>query len=185
MYKKQLTFTLSTLFFLSKEIESLAEVARRERGWFRIESVGKRFGVKSTVVKKWIQSGLLKPTATVMRTAYFDQNAIKAFADEYIFTEEAAKILEVRKLTVQKWARTGRLKPVTSTGINTCHRYLFRRTDVEQFRAQNRLTAPQMARRLGISRSQVVQWIKRGKIKPNSGPGIDGSKHYLFLVPDD
>ncbi len=44
-----------------------------------------------------------------------------------------------------------------------------------------RRTTSQLARDLGISRSQIVQWVKEGKIRPVSGPGIDKSGHYLFV----
>ncbi|MRS02888.1 DNA-binding protein, partial [bacterium] len=46
---------------------------------------------------------------------------------------------------------------------------------------QHRLTAPQLAKQLGISKSQIYQWIAKGKVKPVSGPGIDGCSHYLFV----
>jgi hypothetical protein len=66
--------------------------------------------------------------------------------------------------------------------LTACHHYLFRRSDIEQLSPEKRRTAPQLGRDLGMSRSQIVQWVKDGKIKPVSGPGIDKSGHYLFTI---
>ena len=75
----------------------------------------------------------------------------------------------------------GRLQPLAGPEIDGGHRYLFRRSDLEALRPAQRLSAPQKAKQLGISRSQLVQWIKQGKVKPISGPGIDGCGRYLFV----
>jgi len=109
---------------------------------------------------------------------------VERFVADHVFTEEAASILEVGILTVQKWARMGRLHPVAGADEDGCHRYLFRRAEVDRLRPEKRLTAPQVAERLGISRSTVREWINAGKLKPVSGPDIDGAKHYLFFAED-
>jgi hypothetical protein len=41
-----------------------------------------------------------------------------------------------------------------------------------------------MAKQLDIGHSQLLQWIKDGKVTPVSGPGIDEFGHYLFVPPD-
>jgi len=133
------------------------------------------------VVRRWVQNGLLRPVASYANTHYFSQAEVEQFMANHLFTETAAEILQVGKLVVQKWARAGRLKPVSGPDVDGGHRYLFRRDEVERMRPENRLTAPEMAKRLGISRSQLGEWIRQGKIVPISGPGIDGAKHYLFV----
>jgi len=72
--------------------------------------------------------------------------------------------------------------PRPATGLS--HHYLFRRSDIGQRSPEKRRIAPQLGRNLGMSRSQIVQWIKEGKIKPVSGPGIDKSGHYLFTIQE-
>jgi len=163
-------------------VEYLREYVLERNGWMKLIDVAKIMGVKWTVVSKWVKAGLLKPAASHGNAIFFSRSEVEKFKSEYIFTEEAARILRIGVLAVQKWARYGRLKPVASERINGCHRYLFRRKDVERLRPENRLTAPQLARRMGIGRSQMVQWIKQGKVKPISGPGIDRSRQYLFLL---
>lgn len=96
---------------------------------------------------------------------------------------EAAQILDFKLSTVYKWVRLGRLQPVSGPEIDGRLRYLFRRQDVQRLRAENRLTTSQLAKLLGVSRSQILIWIKEGKVKPISGPSIDGFGHYLFEVP--
>mgnify|MGYP002713185139 CR=1 FL=1 len=75
----------------------------------------------------------------------------------------------------------GRLHPVSGPGVDENHRYLFKREEIELLRPSNRLTAPELAKTLGLSCSQLQEWIKRGKVRPMSGPGIDEMKHYLFV----
>ena len=43
------------------------------------------------------------------------------------------------------------------------------------------VNGPQAASMLGISQQQLAKWNKRGKIKPISGPNIDGCSRNLFL----
>jgi len=47
------------------------------------------------------------------------------------------------------------------------------------------LTAPELARQMGMSHSEILQWIKKGKVNPLSGPGIDRCGHYLFAVSEE
>ena len=97
--------------------------------------------VKDVVVSRWIAAGLLAPSVIIGNTQYFQKKDIERFRQEYIFSDNTIEILGVERLVVQKWARNGRLHPVSGPGIDTCHRYLFRRADVEQLRPENRLTA--------------------------------------------
>jgi excisionase family DNA binding protein len=153
-----------------------------EKRWVRREEIATRMGVRVTVVTKWVNAGLLTPVATHANTQHFSRDEVDAFVQGHIFSDEAARILGVGLDVVQKWARKGRLEPVAGGNHDDCHRYLFRREDVERLRPENRLTGPQLAKRLGLSRAQLWQWIKHGKVKPVSGPGIDGSRHYLFVL---
>ena len=175
---------LNGLLFRQGEVEQLAQAIGAARGWMSLDDIARRMGVKRTVITKWVQDGLLRPIATHANAQHFSQEAVEAFAAEHVFSDEAAQLLGVGRLTVQQWARNGRLKPVVSEAINGCHRYLFRRKDVERLRPKNRLTAPQLAKTLGLSRSQMSQWIKQGKVRPVSGPGVDGAKHYLFVTDE-
>lgn len=163
-------------------IKHLRERILQRNEWMTLTDVAEIMGVKWIVVSKWAKSGLIRSDAHYSNAFFCSRSEVERFKSEYIFTEEAARILRIGVLAVQKWARYGRLKPVASERINGCHRYLFRRKDVERLRPENRLTAPQLARRMGIGRSQIVQWIKQGKVKPISGPGIDRSRQYLFLL---
>ncbi len=171
---------LGALLFSESDLEMWVDTIRAGRRWIRREEIARKMGVKATIVSRWVNAGLLVPAAVCANARYFDRDDVAKFVSEHVFSEEAAKILGVGLLTVEKWARLRRLKPVSGPGIDECHRYLFKRKDVERFRPQERLTAPQLARRVGISRSQMSQLIRKGKVKPVSGPGIDHSKQYLF-----
>jgi predicted site-specific integrase-resolvase len=173
---------LGALCFRRFDIRKHVEVVKAANGWLTRNDIARQMGVKVTVASKWISAGLLRPSVVCGSAFYFDSDDVEQFVADHVFSEKAAKILGVDRVVVQKWARNGRLKPVSGPGVDACHRYLFRREDVERLCPERRLTAPQMAARLGISRSQMWHWIRQGKVVPVSGPGIDGCGHYLFTV---
>jgi len=162
-------------------IDEYVELVLVDRGWIRQKHIAKRMGVKVGTVSKWVKAGLIKPAETYGTAQYFTQHDLDRFAADHVFTNEAADILDVGSLVVQKWARNGRLKPISGPGIDNCHSYLFCRKDLDELCPENRLSATQMAKRMGVSRSQLNERIRQGKITPISGPGIDGSGQYLFL----
>ena len=166
------------------DIDALTIEIRQERGWLTRDETAKRLGIKPVSLSKWVQSKLLQPVITHGHTQFFKENDVITFLATHIYTEEAAIILGIGRLAVQAWARAGRLHPVSGRHIDGCHRYLFRRVDVEPLRPGNRLSASKAANLLGISRSMLTQWISDGRITPASGKGVDDMKHYLFLRSD-
>lgn len=174
---------LNGLVIARRDLETLIESIRASRPLLTRQQVAGLLKVKIPTVSAWVKTGLLAPVEQRGQAMYFDREAFQSFLDDHIFVEEAADILGVGKLVVQEWARNGRLRPVSGPGVDDLHRYLFRREDVERLRPENRLTGPQLAKLLGLSRSQLWQWIRQGKVRPVSGPGIDGSRHYLFERP--
>ena len=161
------------------------DIIQNQNGWVDREYVAKRFSVKITVISQWVEAGIIHPIVKHASKHYFSRNRIEDFRARYVFTEEAAKILGVGILTVQKWARRQRIHAISGPGIDDCHRYLLDRAELLAWRQTNYLSAPAMAKRLGISHSQLLDRIKSGKITPISGPGIDEFKHYLFVPPEE
>ncbi len=161
----------------SEEIEKLRERLNQTKPILSVQESTKLLGLKRThILKKWIARGLL--------THPLERQKILKFWDNYVWTEQAAEIMGVGILTVQKWARNGRLHPISGGEVDGLHRYLFRREEVIRFRPNNRLTTPQMAKRLGLSRGHLIAKINAGTLDPMpvSGPTIDGCKHYLFFA---
>ncbi len=148
--------------------------------WVSEKELAHDLGVKTITIHRWAKSGLIIPVGKICLITFYSKSSIIDFSKNYIDSKQASKFLRVGILTVQKWARTGRLKPVSGSEIDGCHEYLFKLSEVEKLKVENRLSAPQMAKILGISRSQMCTRIHQGKVKPISGPGIDDSKHYLF-----
>ena len=161
----------------------LAEL-REDRPFISRSQFAKQMKVKRLhIIDTWVASGLITPLSDPNESPmYFKIEDVEQFMADHVWTDTAAQIMEVGKLTVQKWARHGRLHPVSGREVDGLHRYLFKRDEVERFRPENRVTAPQMAERLGIGRSQMLERIKCGRLKPISGPQIDNCKQYLFLL---
>lgn len=164
------------------DIQKLLTELREQQPWVTREKVAKERGVKIPTISRWVETGHLSPIKQTGRGMYFDPEDVDAFNSEYIGSRMAGRILCINILAVQKWARAGRLKPASGPDVDGAAHYLFRREDVIRLRPENRLSAPKMAERLGISRSQLGEWVRQGKIKPVSGPGVDDMKHYLFLL---
>lgn len=173
--------TIRDLRFRPCDVRHYREQHKREHDWYSIDEFAGCIKVKNVVISRWIKTNLITPDVQLGGVDYFTGSFISNFQREYVFTEEASKILGIGRLAVQKWARHGRLSPVAGPKIDGSHRYLFKRSDLLRYTPDKRLTTPLMAEKLGVSHSQLIEWIKRGKVRPVSGPGIDGFKHYLFL----
>lgn len=171
---------LKTLIFSGAEVQDCVKRIKAEKGWINLEEIAQRMGVKVTVASKWVSAGLISPVATYSGAQHFDQAEAEQFITTHIFSDEAARILGIGVIAVQKWTRQGRLHAIAGNDDDACHRYLFRREEVERLKPESRLTLPQLARQMGISRSQLWVNVKRGQITPISGPTVDGSKYYLF-----
>lgn len=185
---KLLAYWRGVLGKLEVNRDSILETGNLERAEsekISRQQLADQLGVKPHIITTWakrevIRSGGITGEGEAM---YFPSATVEDFAEKFVFADKAAEILGVNQLVVQKWARNGRLNPVSGPGKDELHQYLFRKQEVESLSPKNRLTAPQMAKILGLSRSQFFQWIKQGKVKPISGPGIDNCKHYLFTNP--
>lgn len=149
------------------------------------QKIAQRMGVKITTVTAWVEKGLIVPEEQKRDSMYFSREEVARFEHDVISTEEAARILQVTELAVQSWTRRGRLCPISGPGVDERAAYLFRRDEIVRLRPDNRCTAPEMADRLGISRSHLRAWIDKGKIKPISGPGIDQCGRYLFTLDEE
>ena len=173
--------TLSDIQFTLASIDEYKKKFLCEKAWIKQDEIAKQMGVKYTVVAVWIDRGLLKPVTTIGSAQYFEKKDVADFVSEHVFTDQAAKMLETGHLTVQKWARLGRLKPVSGRNVDGCHDYLFKKSDLIQVK-DNCIGADKMAENLGISRSQLTEWIKKKKVIPVSGPNVDGTGRYLFHI---
>lgn len=173
--------SLDALLFPQDTYFKIKQLLLNKNNWITLRNFAQEVNVKRSTVFKWRNAGLVKPVVSSRSICFFSKDTLIQFQNEFITTNQAAQILGVGPLTVQKWARNERLKPISGAEIDGCHDYRFKRSDVEFLSQEKRITAPQMARKIGLSRSQMCQWIKKGKATPISGPGIDGMKHYLFV----
>lgn len=181
-YRAGLLTSLAGLRFDVLDVELLLGVMRANRPFLTPSEIAERMQVAVSAVSTWVRSGLLTPDKVYREMRYFSREQVDTFIQGHVLVKEAATILGVGELAVQRWARDGRLSAVSGPGVDERGVYLFRRADVERLRPENRLTGPQLAAALGISRSQLWQWVQKGKIQPVSGPGTgDGAKHYLFV----
>ncbi|MCL4262239.1 MAG: TniQ family protein [Anaerolineae bacterium] len=175
---------LDGLVFGRRHVLAFLEGLRDEQGFVSRRLFAQRMRVKPEVIEGWVELGLLTPAYRNDEGTYFSREVVEAFAGAYVGTKEAMRILSVGPLTVQKWARNGRLRPVSGPGVDSRSVYLFRRVDVERLSPANRLTLAQLAGHLGVSVDQVRVWVKEGRVRPFSGPGVDDCGRFVFLKTD-
>jgi hypothetical protein len=154
-------------------------------------------GVDKKKVWKLVNRGLLRPHYIKPHTSSrgvrylftrFDVERCKArlMDDKQLLSApEAAKLLnENLSWFYKKWVKTGRLKTVGFE--DKLGKHFFFRTDVEACAEvkKNTITGPEAAKKLGIYRTAVLKWTKSGKLRPVSGPAVDGFGCNLYLRID-
>lgn len=175
---------LSTVRFRPQDVERQCQLAQEQTPLLSFWQIAAKMGVGAESVEKWAANGLLPTVKKRGKRRHVRREEAERFMAEHIFTEQAAELIDAHPNVITKWARRGRLSPVSGPTVDGCHAYLFRRDEAARFMPENRLTAPQVGQLIGKSRSQVSAYIRQGKLKPISGPGIDDCKHYLFLRSD-
>ncbi|MCA9921454.1 MAG: TniQ family protein [Anaerolineales bacterium] len=174
------TDALDKLLLSKRDLKNYLNALKNVSPMVSRGQVAKQMRVKPEVIDLWATQKLLTPVQGSKQGTFFHREDVDAFVSSYINSKQASKLLSVGMLIVQKWTRNGRLPAASGPGADSRGVYLYRREDVEKLAPKNRYTAPQLANKLGISPAQLNVWIKQGKVKPFTGPGIDGCGRYLF-----
>lgn len=148
------------------------------------DRVARLLGVSPVVVDRW-SAGALLPQVERVNSAGKRVKAIRIqdyikFRREYMFTEQAAQYLDLKVETFLSWVRSGRIKPCAEAVGKLGKRYLFKKQDFEAFKKENRVSAPETAKLLGVSLGSIHRMVKRGTLTPIGGPGHDETKHLMF-----
>ncbi|MDM8520292.1 excisionase family DNA-binding protein [Anaerolineales bacterium HSG6] len=168
--------------FKPADVQTLIKQVRVKNGWLTWKMVYQRLQVNPATLTQWIRLGLLTPTVTYGKAYYFAETTVTQFEHNYLNSHQAAQILQIGLPALRRWVAQGRLNAV-ETERGSYQHYLFHRAEMERLSPARRLSLTQMAQQLNLSRSQTLQWVKEDKLKPISGPGVDGCKHYLFEAP--
>lgn len=92
---------------------------------------------------------------------------------------ETARFLKVKDKTLAKWVSRQLLSPVA---IHTNTQY-FDRGQVERFPLEY-ITSEEAASFLGVGKLCVQQWVRQGRLRAISGPGVDDCHMYRFKKDD-
>lgn len=145
-------------------------------------------GVSTLVIDSWDEAGILTFTKRQNRSG----NLVKClrvadylrFRREYLFTEQAAEYLKITPSTLLRWLHLGRVSSCNGAINKRGKRYLFKKTELERFTPDNRLTAEEVAAELEVSAGSVHRLVVDKRLIPISGSGIDEFKQHLFLRSD-
>jgi excisionase family DNA binding protein len=161
------------------------------RRYLRSADVAKALGVSIQMLSRIERAGLLKRSMveghlanTRLYLVRDVQQYIGRFRDnpDLITLDQASAMLDEKPgYFHRKWVRTGRLEAVTD-GLSLW----YRRSEVEALRMEKRslLTVSEAAALVRGDNSTIENWKKMGRLKPVSGPKIDGSKWYLYSRND-
>jgi predicted site-specific integrase-resolvase len=199
---QQYVFKRSDLKDMSlSEVVNQAKTERDPRGKryavINAEQAAELLEVDLATIHKLVESGKLKifsgsPQISNIQTSYLFYRAEvekyqRATTDysKLVSSVEAAKIFEQGYGSFRKqWVKTKRLIPVKfNTEFN---KYYFHREDVEALAEIKKKTipSPEAAAILGIQKKALRKLTIAGKIKPFSGPHVDGYGHNMYLQSD-
>lgn len=92
---------------------------------------------------------------------------------------QACQMLTCKTKTLQKLYKAGLLIPrIDDTSIQEIQ-YRYFREDIYTF-LENHITAREAAKILGITKTTLQQWCRKGRIQAVSGPTIDDAHMYRF-----
>ncbi|MDA8082806.1 MAG: helix-turn-helix domain-containing protein [Nitrospiraceae bacterium] len=123
-----------------------------------------------------------------MRTLYLREDAERLSRNNCVSTSEAAAILGVKQNVIYRLISAGKLNPYSSSPGPTLRNrpHFFSRREVEQIKSEapERITMQEMMELSGLSRYQVTMMMRKGILKPVSGPSVNGSDRYIFFRND-
>jgi len=175
-----------------KRLESLRNSKGRNAQYnlLTLVQVAKKLNISQSFAWELVDKGRLKPyrgpkedgyDIYLFRSSYIERFSSR-FEDDILSAREAADILnEDLSWFYEKWVETERLNTVKHDDKLGTH--FFKKEEVKEMAQmkKNTITGPEAAERLGVSRTTILKWKDKGKIKPVSGPDIDGFGNYLYL----
>lgn len=118
--------------FLGDDLDQLAQMIIEENQWVGQAEIINSLKISPVTVKRWLERGLLEPVARCNNYPFFGRKQMEEFMREYVFREEAIRILGISSKALTKWIQNGRLKLVSGREVDGCRRYLFHRKDLER-----------------------------------------------------
>ena len=182
--------------FLRKEARHSAyREQKRPSRTLATGQVGKLLGISDQDVDKLVKAGKL-PTYGPKNPGKgkyrrFTKHAVERYSKLYLENQDlitapkAAEILgEDLSWFYKKYVKTGRIEPIEVK--DDLAKHFFKIEDVRAMvkLKEETITGPEAAKLLGVHRTTIMKLTKRGKLKPVSGPGIDGFGCYLYLQED-
>lgn len=123
-----------------------------------------------------------------MRTLYLREDAERLSRNNCVSTSEAAAILGVKQGVIYRLISTKKLIPYSSNPGPTLRNRpcFFSRKVVEQLKSgeSERITKQEMMDLAGLSWYHATMMMRKGILKPVSGPSVNGSNRYIFLKND-
>lgn len=172
--------------------KSIGKVDQLSTGcYMKSTGVAEALGVSIQQLSRIERAGLLKSRMVkdhLANTRLYLNREVERYIEKFrcnpdlITLDQAAAMLgETPGYFHRKWVRAGKLQGVTD-GLSQW----YRRSEVNTLRMdkQSLLTISEAGNLVGGNNSTIENWRKMGRLKPVSGPKIDGSKWYLYSRED-
>lgn len=185
----------------SKWVNGTGTSSKKEKGaWLNSPSilderqVAVALGIDVETVRQLVERGALKPLKRLSldkQKLFFSRYIVETYKNKsvthigliaFVATANLFNLLPVS--FYNKFVRTGRLKPVIDSGRRSEH--FFRMDDVETILEveEQTIITPEAVEILRVDASCINKMIASGRLKPISGPSVDGFGKNLFLRSD-
>lgn len=171
---------LGTLLFSRHDVETYIEAVKAEKGWIGRDEAARILEIGGDLVATWERVGLISPLVTETKSHYFERSVIEKFKSDLVRCIGASEILGVHPMTVLDLVRQGRIEAISGPGIDGGKQYIFSRQSLLKWKS-TRLPKKEVSQLLHISRKQIVDWVKQGKLPL---PEDEQQTPWFFSVQD-
>jgi len=156
---------LRSLIFARSDIDAYIEAEKAEQGWIDREEVASILGITRQSLISWVKTGLISPATTEGLKYYFNRQEIEKLKSDLMLTTEAFETLGISRWALYSLVQQGRLNALRGPAVDGYRPYVFSRESLLEWR-QNRLTLHEAQHQLEISNTELVSWVKQGKLLP-------------------
>jgi hypothetical protein len=120
--------------FAHKDVDTLPQILKEERGWFSLTETLLYMDVKRSTLQHFFDSELLTPVAGSGQKRFFSRDQVLDLKARMVASYEVADLLRISLATLSQLARCGILRPLSGPGINRHGHYVFDRGDLLAWR---------------------------------------------------
>lgn len=174
-------FPLRAMWFVSEDVDGLAETVKDEQNWFTKSEVKDYLGVGWPVVTHLIAAGFLHSEVNIGPKQFFRRADVQAISQRWIFGGETARLLEVPGSCIAQLVHKGALQTASKPTAKGIGCYIFDRAYFMAWHQEHIMT-PEM-RKLTPNLKALQRRLKTQGIEPIAKfPNVYSRKEVLAVI---